>query len=74
VIQELRGIAAADIPHIFEPFRRVGRQDVAGEGMGLTDVQMLVRRHGGDITCTSTLGEGTPFTFSLAQAWPEQDL
>jgi signal transduction histidine kinase len=29
-----RGIAAADIPHIFEPFRRVGRQDVAGKGWG----------------------------------------
>jgi PAS domain S-box-containing protein len=65
-----RGIATADIPHIFEPFRRVGRQDVAGEGMGLTYVQMLVRRQGGDITCTSTLGEGTTFTFSLAQARP----
>jgi PAS domain S-box-containing protein len=66
-----RGIATADIPHIFEPFRRVGRQDVAGEGMGLTYVQMLVRRQGGDITCTSTLGEGTTFTFSLAQARPD---
>jgi light-regulated signal transduction histidine kinase (bacteriophytochrome) len=25
-----RGIAAAALPHIFEPFRRVGRQDVPG--------------------------------------------
>jgi signal transduction histidine kinase len=40
--------------------------------MGLTTVQMLVRRHGGDITCTSTLGEGTTFTFIIAPAWPEQ--
>jgi PAS domain S-box-containing protein len=66
-----RGIAEADMPYIFEPFRRVGRQDVTGEGMGLTYVQMLVRRHGGDITCASTLGEGTTFIFSLAQARPE---
>ena len=31
-----RGIAAADIPHIFEPFRHVGRQDVPGEGPPLS--------------------------------------
>jgi two-component system sensor kinase FixL len=39
-----RGIAEADIPHVFEPFRRVGRQDVPGEGMGLAYVRTLVRR------------------------------
>jgi signal transduction histidine kinase len=60
-----RGVAAANLPHIFEPFRRVGRQDVPGEGMGLTYVQLLVRRHGGEITCESTLGEGTTFTFTI---------
>jgi signal transduction histidine kinase len=65
-----RGIAAADIPYIFEPFRRVGRQDVPGEGMGLAYVQLLVRRHGGDITCQSTLGVGTTFTFSIAHRLP----
>ena len=31
-----RGIAAADVAKVFEPFRRVGKQDVPGEGMGLT--------------------------------------
>jgi PAS domain S-box-containing protein len=61
-----RGIAAEDIPKVFEPFRRVGRQDVPGEGMGLAYVQMLVRRHGGDIQCHSTLGVGTTFTFTIA--------
>ena len=65
-----RGIAADDIPHVFEPFRRVGRQDVPGEGMGLAYVRTLVRRHGGDITCQSTLGAGTTFTFTLAQTLP----
>jgi len=61
-----RGIAADDIPKVFEPFRRVGTQDVLGEGMGLAYVQMLVRRHGGDIRCHSTLGVGTTFTFTMA--------
>jgi PAS domain S-box-containing protein len=61
-----RGIAAEDIPKVFEPFRRVGRQDVPGEGMGLAYVQMLVRRHGGEIRCHSTLGVGTTLTFTIA--------
>lgn len=67
-----RGMAAADLPTVFEPFRRVGRQDAAGEGVGLAAVQMLVRRHGGDITCQSTPGEGTTVTFTIAQARPER--
>jgi PAS domain S-box-containing protein len=60
-----RGIAAVDIPKVFEPFRRVGKQDVPGEGMGLAYVQTLVRRHGGTIWCHSTLGIGTTFTFTV---------
>ena len=66
-----RGIAADDIPHVFEPFRRVGRQDVPGEGMGLAYVRTLVRRHGGDITCQSTLGVGTTFTFTITHTLPQ---
>jgi two-component system, LuxR family, sensor kinase FixL len=61
-----RGIAAEDIPRVFEPFRRVGKQDVPGEGMGLTYVETLVRRHGGNIWCRSTLGVGTTFVFTIA--------
>jgi signal transduction histidine kinase len=61
-----RGIATDDIAKVFEPFRRVGRQDVPGEGMGLAYVRMLVRRHGGEIRCHSTLGVGTTFTLTIA--------
>jgi signal transduction histidine kinase len=61
-----RGIATDDTPKVFEPFRRVGRQDVPGEGMGLAYVRMLVRRHGGEIQCHSTLEVGTTFTFTIA--------
>ena len=66
-----RGIAAADIPKIFDIFRRVGTQDVPGEGMGLAHVRTLVRRHGGDIACESTPGVGTTFTFTIANSPPE---
>ncbi len=60
-----RGIAQEDMDKVFAPFRRAGKQDVPGEGMGLAYVQALVRRHGGRIGCESELGVGTTFTFTL---------
>ena len=60
-----RGIAPEDMPKVFAPFRRAGKQDVKGEGMGLAYVRTLVRRHGGEIRCESRPGVGTTFTFTL---------
>jgi signal transduction histidine kinase len=60
-----RGIAKEDTLKVFELFRRVGRQDVPGEGMGLTYVNTLVRRLGGRIWCESELGAGTAFKFTI---------
>ncbi|MFN8374062.1 MAG: PAS domain S-box protein [Anaerolineae bacterium] len=60
-----RGIAPEDMDKVFAPFRRAGRQDVPGEGMGLAYVQTLVRRHGGRIWCESQLGVGTTFKFLI---------
>jgi PAS domain S-box-containing protein len=60
-----RGIAEEDMDKVFAPFRRAGRQDVPGEGMGLPYVQTLLRRHGGRIWCESKLGVGTTFIFTI---------
>jgi PAS domain S-box-containing protein len=62
-----RGMAREDIPRAFEVFRRVGRQDVPGEGMGLPYVKTLVRLHGGRIWCESAPGAGTTFSFTVPQ-------
>ena len=61
-----RGIASEDMDKVFAPFRRAGKQDVPGEGMGLAYVQTLVRRHGGRIWCESELGVGTTFIFTIS--------
>jgi len=60
-----RGIAKADMDKVFAPFRRAGKQNVPGEGMGLAYVQTLVRRHGGRIWCDSKEGVGTTFSFGI---------
>jgi signal transduction histidine kinase len=56
-----RGISDRDHERIFELFRRSGKQDRAGEGLGLAFVRNSVRRLGGDITLESELGKGSTF-------------
>jgi signal transduction histidine kinase len=60
-----RGIAENEYERVFELFRRAGRQDQPGEGIGLAYVRAHVRRLGGDITVTSKLGEGSTFHVRL---------
>ena len=56
-----RGIAPRDHERIFELFRRSGRQDRTGEGLGLAFVRNSVRRLGGTIDVESELGKGATF-------------
>jgi signal transduction histidine kinase len=60
-----RGIAPEDRERIFELFRRAGRQDRAGEGVGLAHVRSLARSLGGEITVQSVLSEGSTFILRL---------
>ncbi len=60
-----RGVAPQDHERIFDLFRRSGKQDQPGEGIGLAHVRTLVRNLGGDITLSSEYGEGTTFTIVL---------
>jgi signal transduction histidine kinase len=58
------GIAPADLPHIFDKFYRVGRnQDLpAGSGLGLSIVKHVMTAHGGRVDVRSAPGEGSEFT------------
>ncbi len=60
-----RGIAPEDHERVFDLFRRAGKQDQPGEGIGLAHVRALVRRLGGDILMTSEVGSGTTFRVVL---------
>ncbi len=62
------GVAAAEIPRLFERFHRVesarGRS-TEGSGIGLALVRELVGLHGGTITADSREGAGSTFTVRL---------
>jgi signal transduction histidine kinase len=59
------GISDNDIQKIFDIFQRVGSNSISGDGMGLAFVRSLVRRHGGQVKCTSVVGTGTTLSFSI---------
>jgi cell cycle sensor histidine kinase DivJ len=72
------GIAAEELPHLGEPFRRIGRAEVAeqpGTGLGIAIVKNLVSLHGGTLTFESEVGSGTTahVTLPLAQGPGGQD-
>ena len=60
-----RGVAPHDVGRIFELFRRVGKLDQTGEGVGLAYARTVIRNVGGDITATSELDKGTTFRIVL---------
>ncbi len=67
-----RGIAPGDMGRIFEIFRRVGKVDQPGEGVGLAYVRTLVGNLGGEISATSELDEGTIFRVVLPREFKSQ--
>ncbi len=58
VIDSGEGIADVNKEKLFDPFFTT-RPD--GHGIGLSVVQQLVNQHGGEVTVSSALGEGTTF-------------
>ncbi|RIB26180.1 hypothetical protein C2G38_2240915 [Gigaspora rosea] len=58
------GIPEVVLPNIFQRFYRVesqGSRSHEGTGIGLALVKELMARHGGDITVTSAINQGTTF-------------
>lgn len=62
------GIAATDLPYIFERFYRADpsrSRKTGGAGIGPTIVKSILTAHGGTITVLSQPGVGTEFTVAL---------
>jgi two-component system sensor histidine kinase BaeS len=67
------GIAAEDLPHIFDRFYRgdPSRARATGNsGLGLAIAQAIVQAHGGNLTAVSAPGEGARFTVALPVGAP----
>jgi signal transduction histidine kinase len=60
------GIAAEDLPHVFDRFWQARSTRRAGAGLGLAIAKGIVEAHGGEITAESTPGEGSTFSFTLS--------
>lgn len=59
------GIAGADLERLFQPFTQADASSTrrfGGTGLGLTIARRMANIMGGDITVTSTLGQGSTFT------------
>jgi len=62
------GIDSSQFQFLFQPFKQLDsklNRQFEGTGLGLALTRKLARLHGGDVTVTSTLGEGSNFTLFL---------
>jgi len=59
------GIPATDLPKVFKKFFRRDMGKPTGTGLGLWISRGLVEAHGGRLTATSEMGQGSVFRFTL---------
>ncbi|MEH2024249.1 ATP-binding protein [Nostoc sp.] len=69
------GIPMADQENLFQSFSRGSNVDtLPGTGLGLAIAKACVELHGGNITLSSQVGQGTQVTVSLPKALPTAQL
>jgi PAS domain S-box-containing protein len=75
VIDSGCGLAAEELPGVFEAFEQTqSGQQAGGTGLGLAISRQFARMMGGDVTVSSTPGQGSTFrfTFRATPAVPSQ--
>ena len=71
VVDHGQGIAEEEISKLFKAYSRTSARPTAGEkstGLGLAIVKRIVEAHGGRVWCTSKLGQGSTFYFTIPVA------
>ncbi len=77
VIDRGSGIAAEELPHLFEMFRRTrgaGVERQYGIGLGLALVDAVARRHAGRVDVQSEPGKGSSFCLRIPRVEPVNDV
>ncbi|MGH9257556.1 MAG: GAF domain-containing sensor histidine kinase, partial [Vicinamibacterales bacterium] len=62
------GIAASELPHVFDRFWQARKSARDGAGLGLPITRGIVEAHGGHIWVESNLGSGSTFLLTIPQA------
>ncbi len=62
------GIPPEDQRRLFTPFTQLDQVRAKGHGLGLSIVQRIVERLGGQVGVESVVGQGSVFSFTLPAA------
>ncbi len=62
------GLTEAEQEKLFDPFVQLNKVRVRGSGLGLSIVQRIANKLGGEVGVASELGQGSTFSFTLPSA------
>jgi PAS domain S-box-containing protein len=62
-----RGLTPEEQGRVFTPFTRLNQVKIEGHGLGLSIVQRIAHRLGGDVDVKSVVGEGCEFSFTMPE-------
>jgi signal transduction histidine kinase len=69
-----RGIHPEDQAKLFMPFSQLSQAQTEGHGLGLSIVQRIVEKLGGEVDVESEPGQGSTFSFILPAANGHQEV